>query len=102
MIVSIVFWGCIGLAIVLSACGLVRRSPALLFLATAFTLPLALYCAATPRFRAWGLLIPVPQLLSGFVVRRYLWLAVVLGSVFAVFVAWLKILILGSTQNAAA
>ena len=102
MIIAIIFWGCIGVAIALSAVGLVSRSPVLLILAAVFTLPLALYCAATPRFGFWGLLIPIPQIISALVVRRILWLAIICGSFFGMFVAWLEVLLLGSIKNAVA
>jgi hypothetical protein len=102
MMVAVIFWGCSGASIVLSVLGLVKRSPPLLFLAAAFATPLALYLTATPRFRTVGLLIPVPQLLSGLVVRRAPWLAIVLASFFPCFVAWLEILVYASNQQAAA
>jgi hypothetical protein len=101
MIVAVVFWACIAAAVTLSGVGLTIRSPRVLFVAAALQIPLALYLAATPRFRWFGLLLPVPQVVAGLVVRRSRWLAVVLSSFFACFVVWLEIVVFQSNQRAA-
>ncbi len=94
-----IFWGCIATSIVLSAWGVGRRLPRLLFLAAIFAVPLTLYLVATPRFRWVGLLLPVPQVLAGSVVKRSRPLALIFASVFPCFVVWLETMVIMSNAT---
>jgi hypothetical protein len=98
MIAMLIFWGSIFASLGFSVAGLLQRSPRLLFFATAFALPWALYLSATPRLGWFGLLILVPQLLAGLVVRRLPWLAIALAFSFPCIVVWLTSLV-GSSHS---
>jgi hypothetical protein len=99
-VILLIFWGCIAMSIVLSAWGVGRRSTRLLFLAALFAVPLTFYLVATPRFRWVGLLLPVPQLMAGIVVKRSRPLAILLASAFPCFVVWLETIVIMSNATA--
>ena len=100
--IIILFWVATLTSMVLSAVGVSTRSRLLLMIAGACAVPLSLYLAATPRFQWFGLLLPFPQVLAGFVIERSRPMAIVLASVFPCFVVWLVMTVMLSNANAAA
>ena len=102
VIVSVIFIGCTIFSIILSGFGIARRSPALLVGGAMLASPLAFYLGAIPMFRTVGFLLPLPQLVAAFVVKRRAWLAILLVSPLLAAALWLAVVVLRQSANAAA
>lgn len=85
-----VFWIMIYVSVIVSVIGLVFQKSYLLYIAAVPMLPLALYLAATPLFRYWGLIFPFLYVGSAVLVqRKKRILAVVLSVPAYLLVGWL-------------
>lgn len=86
----LLFWPAIALSLVTSAVGIRRRAPRLLLLGAAFSLPAALYLAASPRFGAIALLLPMCHVGGAVALAKRLpWVPALSLLAFAGFFVWL-------------
>ena len=86
----------VAIAVLLAGAGVLKRSPWLLLGSAALIAPLALYLAATPRFRYTGLLFLVPPIAGALTVRRRRWLAGLLTGLLALAFVGLELYFVGS------
>ncbi len=93
---AVVFgWPAIGLAIVLSVLGIIKKSPALLVVSAVIATPLSFYLGGSPRVGWFGFMIPVLLMGAGVAVRyRQAQIAWLLLVPVLVVVGWVASLVL--------
>lgn len=64
------FWLTVLASIILAFIGLGKKKPLYLIIAAGLILPFAIYTAATPAFKWWGLLLPVCFLVSAWLLHK--------------------------------
>lgn len=64
------FWLTMLASIILAFYGIGKKKPLYLIIAAVLILPFALYIAATPVFKWWGLLLPICYLVSAWLLHK--------------------------------
>jgi len=87
---SLLFWPLMLASILFSFIALSKKKPLFLVISCLLIIPFSLYLAATPRFKGWGLILPLFYLGAALSLGKNMrWLSALLISPIIILIGWL-------------